>query len=85
MRPTNAPRRVADVLQSIGIMANHNQTNTLGDKQQGDNRQAGNVDGNRGADPKKGTQGVNQSAGNQAGTAKSGRTDENPEPENQEP
>ncbi len=46
-------------------MANQNQTQ--GDKPQGDNRKAGDVDGNRGADPKKGTQGVNQSAGNQAG------------------
>ncbi len=66
-------------------MANQNQPQTKGDKQQGDNRQAGDVDGNRGADPKKGSQGVNESAGNQPDTAKSGRTDENPKPENPEP
>jgi hypothetical protein len=66
-------------------MATQHKTQTHGDKPQGDNRQAGDVDGNRGADPKKGTQGVNESAGNQPAAANSGRTSENPEPENQEP
>ena len=70
---------MADVLQWIAIMANQNQTQS--DKPQGDNRQAGDVDGNRGADPKKGTQGVNESAGNQPDAAKSGRTGENQEPD----
>jgi hypothetical protein len=63
---------VADVLQLIAIMANQNQTQTQSDKPQGDNRQAGDVDGNRGADPKKGTQGVNKSAGNQPDGTKTG-------------
>jgi len=48
------------------LMANPNQRPNIGTEPQGDNRQAGDVDGNRGADPKRGSQGVNESAGNQS-------------------
>jgi len=72
---------MADVLQLSVTMTTQNKTQTQSDKPQGDNRQAGDVDGNRGADPKKGSQGVNESAGNQPDAAKSGRTSENPEPD----
>jgi hypothetical protein len=54
-------------LQLSVTMTTQNKTQTHSDKPQGDNRQAGDVDGNRGADPKKGSQGVNQSAGTPAG------------------
>lgn len=47
-------------------MANQKSTSAEGTRQQGDNRRSGDVDGNRGAKPKTGTQGVNESAGNQA-------------------
>jgi len=76
---------MADVLQLIAsrglarqgkerIMANQNQNPKQGQgtTQQGDNRQAGDVDGNRGAKPQTGSQGVNQTAGNQGDGTKSG-------------
>lgn len=63
-------------------MANQNPNPAQGNNQQGDNRKAGDVDGNRGAKPKSGSQGVNESAGNQGDGNKDGRTSESPEPEN---
>jgi len=57
-------------------MATQNPNQTKADKPQGDNRQAGDVDGNRGADPKRGSQGVNESAGNKG----DGTKVETPEP-----
>jgi hypothetical protein len=44
-----------------------------GNTPQGDNRKAGDVDGNRGAKPKSGTQGPNESAGNQADGPEAGQ------------
>lgn len=69
------PPAMADVLQLIAIMANQKdqkKTTPTGDVQQRDNRQAGDVDGNRGAKPQSGTQGVNKSAGNQPDGSKTG-------------
>ncbi len=59
-------------------MAKQNLNDPKDKTQQGDNRQAGDVDGNRGAKPKTGTQGVNESAGNQADGARAGTTQKTP-------
>jgi hypothetical protein len=64
-------------------MATQNQ-NEPKDKttQQGDNRKAGDQDGNRGARPKTGSQGVNESAANKPDGTKDGGRMPNPEPAN---
>lgn len=54
-------------------MTNHDSNRPHGSTPQGDNRKLGDVDGNRNAKPKSGTQGVNESAGNQADGAKAGQ------------
>ena len=59
-------------------MANQKLNDPKDKTQQGDNRQAGDVDGNRGAKPKTGSQGVNESAGNQPDVTKSGTTQPTP-------
>lgn len=65
---------MAVVLQLTAVMANQKLNDPTGKTQQGDNRQAGDVDGNRGAKPKTGTQGVNETAANKAdGTQEGGR------------
>ena len=73
---------MAVVLQLTAVMANQKLNDPTGKTQQGDNRQAGDVDGNRGAKPKTGTQGVNGTAANKAdGTQEGGRMP-NPAPDN---
>ena len=69
---------MAVVLQFTAGMANQKLNDPTGKTQQGDNRQAGDVDGNRGAKPKSGSQGVNESAGNQADVTKAGTTQKTP-------
>lgn len=54
-------------------MTNLNKNEPKNPTPQGDNRKLGDVDGNRNAKPKTGTQGVNESAGNQADGAKAGQ------------
>jgi hypothetical protein len=74
---------MAAVLQfTDNIMANQNSHPAQGTKQQGDNRQAGDVDGNRGAKPKTGTQGVNETAANKADGTQSGGRMPNPASDN---
>jgi hypothetical protein len=53
-------------------MAKQNLTQPKDKTQQGDNRRAGDVDGNRGAKPKSGSQGVNESAANQPDATRGG-------------
>lgn len=73
---------MAVVLQLQPIMANQKLNDPKGKTQQGDNRQAGDVDGNRGAKPKTGTQGVNETAANQPDVTRSGDKSERVEPGN---
>lgn len=63
-------------------MATQNQNPAQGNNQQGDNRKAGDVDGNRGAKPQSGSQGVNESAANQPDATEGTGKSEKPEPEN---